>query len=548
MLLNACLLGVLLWQSHYLWRRVRRARPYNDALLERVNLEALRQTGSAELNSSDQILQGGNRNSTRKYPLWSTAADLQAHVDAPPLAHGTMGNQGINKSHVATQRMSNTSRVRRRVHIVNGTSDRPGIFWDGPHKNTYLSGLASSLEYATAAEAKQTCVELNLESKDQRRCGGITHFRGTWTLRSGSHTRTSPLGETSLILRKEVKISSTDTGTSVMHTTANTKKRQNAKSKPVLMCFCFDNELDLLHIKFEMYHQVVTKFIISESRFSGRGLPKPTTLANHIHEPRWALYRPQIVHIVDEVEPKHTGKKLGWAQTAHVKKVLGDYLIQNQTFSSMYDNGIVLLSDMDELPSVEQVIWLANNCCEPRQTIVVDMPYYVYGVHWLSWGISTTTLSARNLKDEIDFWTAKKTGQSFQQKIRRIPQDIKDLVHGIHCSYCGTTLQNVQKLQHTNVVDGPPFLGEFYWDENIFAMLKGCGIAPNGDTLHENQNNLDHIAFAEFDHYQYLKQDLVPVCSPAEVPESRWEEIFPALKKIPKLKWKRMRQANKTGS
>ena len=165
MLLNACLLGVLLWQSHYLWRRVRRARPYNDALLERVNLEALRQTGSAELNSSDQILQGGNRNSTRKYPLWSTAADLQAHVDAPPLAHGTMGNQGINKSHVATQGMSNTSGVRRWVHIVNGTSDRPGIFWEGPHKNMYLSGLASSLEYATAAEAKQTCVELNLESK-----------------------------------------------------------------------------------------------------------------------------------------------------------------------------------------------------------------------------------------------------------------------------------------------------------------------------------------------------------------------------------------------
>ena len=75
----------------------------------------------------------------------------------------------------------------------------------------------------------------------------------------------------------------------------------------------------------------------------------------------------------------------------------------------------------------------------------------------------------------------------------------------------------------------------------IFAMLKGCGVAPNGDSLNENQNNLDHIAFSEFDHYQYLKQDSVPECSPAEVPESRWEEIFPALKNVPKLEWKRMR-------
>ena len=63
--------------------------------------------------------------------------------------------------------------------------------------------------------------------------------------------------------------------------------------------------------------------------------------------------------------------------------------------------------------------------------------------------------------------------------MRRIPEDVKDLAHGIHCSYCSTNLQNVHKLQHTNLIDGPPFLGEYYWDENIFSMLK----VPNPETL-----------------------------------------------------------------
>ena len=308
-------------------------------------------------------------------------------------------------------------------------------------------------------------------------------------------------------------------------------------SRPVLMCFCFDNELDLLHIKFEMFHKVVTKFIIAESTFSGRGLPKVASFAKHMHEPRWADYLPQIVHIVDDVQPEKTGKKLGMAQTSRVKEVLGDYLTRNLTFSSIFADGIVLLSDMDELPSLEQVIWMANNCCKPRETIVVDMPYYMYGVHWIRWGIGTTTLSARNLKDEIDFWSSRKIGAKFQQELRRIPQDIKGLAHGIHCSYCSTPIQNVHKLQHTNVVDGPPFLGEFYWDENVFAMLQACGIAPNGDALQENHNNIDHVVFAEFDHYSYMKQDTVPVCHPAVLPESHWGEIFPLLKQIPKLKW-----------
>jgi len=308
-------------------------------------------------------------------------------------------------------------------------------------------------------------------------------------------------------------------------------------SRPVLMCFCFDNELDLLYIKFEMFHKVVTKFIVAESIFSGRGLLKVASFAKHMHEPRWADYLPQIVHIVDDVQPKTTGKKLGMTQTGRVKEVIGDYLIQNTTFLSMFADGIVLLSDMDELPSLDQVIWMANNCCKPRETIVVDMPYYMYGVHWIRWGMSTTTLSARNLKDEIEFWNSRKTGAKFQQVLRRIPQDIKGLAHGIHCSYCSTAIHNVQKLQHTNVVDGPPFLGEFYWDENVFAMLQACGIAPNGDVLQENHNNIDHVMFAEFNHFLYMKQDTVTVCHPAAVPQSHWEEIFPPLKHIPKLKW-----------
>ena len=89
-----------------------------------------------------------------------------------------------------------------RGQVVNRTSDRLGVVWEGPHEKAYLSGLSSTVEYATEAEAKEKCVKLNVESQDQRRCSGITLYRGSYTLRATYDLNPSPHDhETSWVLR-----------------------------------------------------------------------------------------------------------------------------------------------------------------------------------------------------------------------------------------------------------------------------------------------------------------------------------------------------------
>lgn len=307
--------------------------------------------------------------------------------------------------------------------------------------------------------------------------------------------------------------------------------RDQYKSLPVFLCFCFNNELDLLHIKLEKLHGVVTKFIISESTYSARGLPKEATFLQHKNETRWQKFLPQIVHLVSRVEPPDTGEGLGWYQIDHVKNVIGEYLRTDSTFTNEYSDGVVLMSDMDELASVEQIKWLQKHCCVDHETITIDMPYYVYGLHWKSKDLGATTMTARRLKDELDFWALlmKDKKNKFKQTVRNIPRDIKGLENGIHCSYCGTDAENVAKLQHVNFVDGPPFLGKYYWDENLFRTLKACGVTPNGQELVHSPGVRQRFAFFDRSEYLYLFQEKRPTCNAVQILNRYRDRVLPSL-------------------
>lgn len=323
---------------------------------------------------------------------------------------------------------------------------------------------------------------------------------------------------------------STSAAPIVSHTETIKKEPQNAQL-PVFLCFCFDNELDLLHIKLEKLSHVVTKFIISESTYSARGLPKQATFLQHRHEPRWQKFLPQIVHLVDREKPHSTGTTLGWQQIYHVKRVIGDYLSTSADFTANYSDGVVIMSDMDEIASVEQIQWLRHQCCAEDETITIDMPYYVYGLHWKSKNMGATTMSARRLRHEVKFWHlfVENRKSEFKQTIRNIPKDISGLQHGVHCSYCGTDTENVHKLQHVNFVDGPPFLGQYYWDEQLFHTLKACGVKPDGERLQENFGGRGLSEFSGFPEYTYLFQQSRPACHAVNISSVHKDRVFSPL-------------------
>tara|TARA_B100000405_G_scaffold301628_1_gene263322 strand:- start:32 stop:2737 length:2706 start_codon:yes stop_codon:yes gene_type:complete len=300
---------------------------------------------------------------------------------------------------------------------------------------------------------------------------------------------------------------------------------------PVFLCFCFDNELDLLHIKLEKLSHVVTKFIISESTYSARGSTKQATFSQHKNETRWKRFLPQIVHLVDQQQPPGTGVGLGWYTYTRCKNVMADYLASDPEFTSTYSDGVVVMSDMDELASADQIDWLQRKCCAEQETITIDMPYYFYGLHWKANNLGATMMTARRLKHELRFWSFSQQNRrkEFTQHIRNIPRDIKGLQDGVHCSYCGTDEENVEKLQHVNFVDGPPFLGKYYWDRRIFRALKACGVKPSGEELIDNFSGPEVSLFSDRREYFYLHQNQRQACDSLHISAEHKDNILPAL-------------------
>jgi hypothetical protein len=186
---------------------------------------------------------------------------------------------------------------------------------------------------------------------------------------------------------------------------------------------------------------------------------------------------------------------------------------------------------MDEIASAEQIKWLQRNCCVDQETITFDMPYYFYGLHWKAKNLGATTMTARRLGHELRFWTLlqQKRKSEFRQFVRNIPRDIHGLQDGVHCSYCGTDAENVQKLQHVNFVDGPPFLGQYYWDTRLLQTMKTCGVKPNGESLMYNPNVRHLSAFFDRSEYAYLFQQDRPVCGTAQISSAYQKQILPVL-------------------
>ena len=296
------------------------------------------------------------------------------------------------------------------------------------------------------------------------------------------------------------------------------------RRREVIVCFCFDNELDLLHVKLSLLHNSVAQFVLVESVFSQRGLLKRLYFQEHKNETRYAPYMSKIHAIVDKKVPNATGRANGWQQTDRVKEVIGEY-IEHAPFQ---DDTVVLVSDMDEIPSVELIEWVRKHCCSSGTTVVVDMPYHVYGLHWQASKMSGTTLTARNLRDERRFWRARSMGTKILQTITRPPSSLPT---GIHCSYCTGVQQNVEKLQHTNLVDGPPMLGKYFYDENVFKMLRGCGVKPQGDNL-----VFKEVLNSDFRLYDYMSMDKMNLqCPYTRIKAKQFAAILPTLQIHKKL-------------
>jgi len=298
--------------------------------------------------------------------------------------------------------------------------------------------------------------------------------------------------------------------------------------RSVIMAFAMSTELDTLHATLDLLYEHIDVMILCECKFASNGLPKVLHYDTHKNEPRFAKYRRKLVHLIDEKNPHNTGSALGWEQVQRPKVVLGSYILHNA--HKWHPESIVFMADMDEFPAVDTLRW-ARDHVKQGQTAVFDTRHFLYNFRWLLAPVSRAQMTARQLVDETRFWAHQNTTASgaFRQHLISPPNTVHP---GYHCAYCQTSDLNVLKLRYSNVIDGPPFLTEYFWDVAIFNKLRSCGVSPRCVKL-----TRVHEAGHAFSLYNYSNGDKTDICGVVHISQTDWRTVNPELQKCPHLQW-----------
>lgn len=163
-------------------------------------------------------------------------------------------------------------------------------------------------------------------------------------------------------------------------------------------CFSFFNELDLLEIRLNTLDKVVDKFILAESPLTHTGNPKPLYYAEN--NERFAKFNDRIVHIVVDDFPtmpddmptrEKAWTRENWQRNAIVRGLPKD----------IKDEDILLISDLDEIPSPEYV---KKAVSAPIGVTRLDLKAYCFfinlrNVSYPIWNNGTRVLTWRTFSD-----------------------------------------------------------------------------------------------------------------------------------------------------
>ena len=132
-------------------------------------------------------------------------------------------------------------------------------------------------------------------------------------------------------------------------------------------CFTFFNELDLLEIRLETLGPHVDFFVITESPITYRGDPKPLYFQEN--KQRFTKFLPKIRHIVVDDLPAEKGFDQNWQ-----RETLQRAALERGLFDAR-DDDLILLSDLDEIPTPEKI---QEAACHHGTLRVFHMRFFSY--------------------------------------------------------------------------------------------------------------------------------------------------------------------------
>ena len=231
-------------------------------------------------------------------------------------------------------------------------------------------------------------------------------------------------------------------------------------------CFTFFNELDLLEFRLKLLDPYIDRFVIAESNLTHSGAPKPWYFEEN--KKRFEPWLPKIVHLpflqtaeglVFNKETSYNPQSSAWKLENGHRNALAGFN------SSIADNDLVLLSDLDEIPDPA----LFNKIKPGNSPLALSMLFHYYFLNCQHTG-----------KERWWKGTIASTGKQFKETM---PQELRDKRNdlpavkkaGWHFSYLGGLEKiklKIRSFAHTEFNKE-----EFLSDENIVkAMEEGKDI------------------------------------------------------------------------
>ncbi|MDB4108296.1 hypothetical protein N9672_01160 [Flavobacteriaceae bacterium] len=128
--------------------------------------------------------------------------------------------------------------------------------------------------------------------------------------------------------------------------------------KKTIDCFTFFNELDLLEIRLKYLYDVIDYFVIVESDTSFNGKNKGLVFKKN--KEKFKNYSDKIIYLPIKMKSFSDLEKAAWEREKYQRNCINDGLKK----LNLYDDDLILISDIDEIPNKDVLQSIQNDSYE----------------------------------------------------------------------------------------------------------------------------------------------------------------------------------------
>lgn len=211
-----------------------------------------------------------------------------------------------------------------------------------------------------------------------------------------------------------------------------TGKVLNCREPKIFDCFPFNNELDILEIRFNELYDVVDRFVIVEARETHAGKPKELIFHNNLT--RFEKFLNKVTYLVIEQLPDYSHLEFNdsnWARERYQR----DYIMNG--LKDCQDDDIIIISDCDEIPNSKIISKQKNiEWLDDIASISMDLFYYNFNTIALDKWEESKIVRFKKLKE------LSPCGVRYHKGFIKVEG-------GWHLSYFGNTIDIINKIEAT---------------------------------------------------------------------------------------------------